>query len=319
MRISGIRGWCSAAGPARFLLGALFLTAGFAKVPVIREFGVSLESIFGFGPAVAYPSAVGALGAEIVIGGMLILGVRTRVASFCALFMGAAFAGVQCARIFRGAETPCYCLGVLGNLPSGIELAVDFLLISLAVVILRGREYERVLRRPRRRYGWLLLIMPAILLVIVPGTRESSRKAYGGQAILQMLRAEQPKAQSEERGIVLCLDLDDFRCSICFDDLISLLDTLRSVDHATAGRGTAGVLRLSEGEADSCAWRLHRWARETGITGPLAVAPAEEFDEATGGKSVVWLAVGLDRVVRAWDLPLGPALRGEVISSLAGY
>ncbi len=315
MQIWGIR-VCGVAGVARVLLGALLVTSGFAKVPVFREFGFSLESVFGFGPGASFLSAVGVLGTEIIVGGMLVLGVRTRAAGFCVLFMGAAFAGVQCARTFLGVEVPCYCLGVLGNFPPWIELGVDLLLIGLAIIVVQGRDCA--VRGLRGRYGWLLLILPAVLPVIVTGIREPPQKVPGGQVILQRLRAGLPASPDDERGIVLCLDLDDFRCSICFDDLISLLDTIRSVDLPAWGKGAAAVLRLSEGDADSCAWRLHRWARETGITGPLAVVSAEEFDEATGGKSVVWLAQGLDRVVRVWDLPLGPALRGEVLSSLAG-
>ncbi len=314
MRIRGIRGRWGGVGVARVLLGGVLMTSGFAKVPVFREFSVSLESMFGFGPLAALLSAAGVLGAEIIVGGMLVLGVRTRLAGFCALFMSAGFAGVQSGKIFRGVEIPCYCMGVLGNFSPWIELGADLLLIILAMVALQGKEYAA--GGLGGRYAWLLLILPAVIPVIVAGIRDLP--VNGGEVFLQRLRADQPAGPDDGRGIVLCLDLDDFRCSICFEDLISLLDTLRSVDHPTAWEGAAAVLRLSEAEADSGEWRLRRWARETGITGPLTVVSADEFDVATRGKSAVWLAEGYHRVVRAWDLPLGPVLRGEVLSSLAG-
>ncbi len=314
MQIRGIGAWRGAAGVARVLLGGLLMTSGLAKIPVFGEFTVSLESIFGFGPGVAFLSAVGVLGTEVIVGGMLVLGVRTRPAGFCALFMGAAFAGVQCAKISRGVEIPCYCMGVIGNFSPWIELGADLLLIILSLIVLQGKE--GTVGGLRGRYAWLLLILPAALPIVVTGIRDLP--LTGGEVILQRLRAGQPTGTDDGRGIVLCLDLDDFRCSICFEDLISLLDTLRSVDLPAARRGAAAVLRLSEGDADSSAWRLRRWARETGITGPLTVVSAEEFDEATRGKSAVWLSEGFHRVVRAWDLPLGPVQRGEVLSWLSG-
>ncbi len=303
------------AGSARTLLGGLLLTTGLAKVPVLGEFGVSLGAMFGFGLEVALLFAAGVIGGEILIGGMLVLGVRTRTAGVCALILGAAFTGLQCARIFHGAAKPCYCLGVLGNFPSGIELGVDLLLVVLAVIVLRGRDSAGEFRGLRWRDAWLLIV-PAI--VFAPLFRAVPVKANGDQVIFQRLRAGMPAASRDGRGIVFCLDLDNFRCALCFDDLTSLLDTLRAVDFPASGKAAAAVLRLPEGDMDSSAWRLQRWARETGFTGPLAVVPAEEFDGATGGKSVVWLAEGLDRVVKAWEFPLGPVLRDEVVSSLAG-
>jgi hypothetical protein len=118
-----------------------------------------------------------------------------------------------------------------------------------------------------------------------------------------------------EKEIVLCLNLDEFHCSLCFDDLVALLDSLRSIKPGSARGRVAAVLRSNE-PADSTGWRLHRWGRETGISGPIAVLQAAEFDDVTGGKSIVWITRRMDRILKMWELPLGERGRAEILAAL---
>ncbi len=314
MHFPGVRNRPGDARWARVILGALFLTTGIAKVPVLREFGIALESILGVGPAVASWAAAGVGGVEIAVGLTLLLGTRVGLAGLCSLLMAAAFAAIQTARLLRGAGTPCYCFGILGNLPAGIELGLDILLIVLSILALRGRSRDVGVPAGSRagRSAWLALIIPACVLSIPLALPETP--ATAGEAILRKLDAAQQAPPPQKREVVLCLNLDDFHCSLCFDDLLVLLDTLRSINSPAGTNVPAAILRLSP--PDSSGWRLHRWARETGIGGPIAVVPADEYDAATGGRSLLWIAVGRERVVKSWELPLGAGRREEAIASM---
>ena len=132
----------------------------------------------------------------------------------------------------------------------------------------------------------------------------------GHDLALQKIRGEGRPSGEEE--LLLWLNLDELQCSVCFDDLTTLIDSLN-----LAPRGLSVPLAAVVRSADtSLDWALRRWARETGIDGPLAVIPAGEFDEVTGGKNSLWLTRGFARILRMWDLPLGAQGQAEVLASL---
>ncbi len=300
---------------ARILLGAVFLTAGIAKIPVLRDFGFALGTIARLGPEVTPWVAAGVLMGEIALGLMLCLGWCVTEAGYGALLMSVVFAGVQSARLVSGRGAPCYCLGVLGNLPAGVELGLDLLLLLLSIVVLRGagRAGSRRGMGGGGRLAWLAIIIPICVLsmqLFLPGT-----PGPDGGIILRKLKGGESPGIVDRRKLVLCVNLDYLHCPLCFDDLVFLLDTLRAADIPAEEKDVAAIFRMGE-VADSSGWRVRRWARETGITGSIAVVSAEEFDDATGGKSVLWLAEGMERIVRAWELPLGIAHRGEVVAVL---
>jgi hypothetical protein len=303
----------------RVVLGALFLTAGVAKVPVIREFGTALEQVMPLGSVIASLVAGGVVVAETTVGVMLLLGIRTRRAAFGALAMAGAFAGFQAGRLLRGMEAPCYCLGILANPPGGTEMVLDLILVLLTFGVIR-RSDERTLPETvgrSMRHAWLAVVIPASFLSIPLVLQDMPMMASRHERVLEKLEGAGPVVPTGRRGLVLCLNLDEFHCPLCFDDLVSLLDTLRATRLSTRD-GVAALLRSGEAFSDSSWWELRRWARETGIAGPVVVLEAKEFDSATGGKSVLWLVEGEDHVVRRWDLPLGDARRHEVLASLSG-
>jgi uncharacterized membrane protein YphA (DoxX/SURF4 family) len=320
MRIPGLGHVSRTAEWPRVVLGALFLTAGVAKVPVVEKFGIALEQMMPLGSTLAWLVAGGVVVAEIMVGVMLLLGMRTRRAAFAALTMAGAFAGFQAGRLLRGVEAPCHCLGILGNLPGGAELSLDLVLVSLSLAVI-GRADERALPETvgqSMRHAWLAVVIPASFLSIPLVLRDMPMITGQYQAVLEKLKTDRPAVLTGERGLVLCLNLDEFHCALCFDDLVSLLDTLQTAGFSTARDGVAAVLRSGETFPDSSGWELRRWARETGITGPLVVLEAREFDGATGGKSALWMVERMDHVVRCWDLPLGAARQSEVLASLRG-
>lgn len=317
MAAQGIRKSWRSSGAARILLGAFLLTAGLAKVPDVDGFATALQSIAGLGPAPAFWSAVGVLGVEIIVGSLLVLGIYRVAAGLSALIIAAAFAGVQSVKLLRGTDVPCHCLGVLGELPGGIELGLDILLFLLALAVLRERGRAEGVRRAGRTFVLLGVIVPGCLLMLRLAVPDSPAMNAGGQVILQKLKAEQTAGPGDARVVVVCLNLEDFQCSVCFDDLISLLDTVRSINVPGLRKEVAAVLRMGGTFADSARGGLHRWARETGIAGPVAVVSAEEFDDATGGRSLLWVTEGMERVAGLWELPLGASRRREVIAALA--
>ena len=285
---------------ARGLLGAIFLTAGIAKVPQMKEFAVALEKLTGL----PLPAAAGVVVLEMTIGIMLLLGIRQRVAGSGALLLGGVFTGIQGGRMFYGVETPCYCLGVLGELPAALELGLDLLIVVLSFIVV-WRRGEAPLAG---RYGWLAVVIP--LGFISLKLTDLPPLSQGEGMVLQKVRGE--AKPSHEKEVVLCLNLDEFHCSLCFDDLTALLDTLRAAPGRRRGEVAAAIRSTDTAQS----WGLRRWARETGIDGPIAILAADEFDEATGGRNAVWITRGLDRILRTWQLPLGVGGRAELLASL---
>jgi hypothetical protein len=289
-----------------------------AKIPVMREFAFALEEMIRIGSTFSTPAAAGVLVAEVSIGITLLLGVRTGLAGFGAMTMAGVFAGVQAGRLLFGVEAPCYCLGVLGiDLPAGAELGLDIVLVGLSMVVIRGtRRDATMLAGPwSGRHAWLAVIIPVSFVSIPLALPELPLMTRNHEMVLQKVRAEQPAVQFREKEIVLCLNLDEFHCSLCFDDLVALLDSLRSMNPGHVRGRVAAALRSNE-PADSTDWRLHRWARETGVSGPIAILQAEEFDGVTGGKSLVWITRRMDRILKMWELPLGERGRAEVLTAL---
>jgi hypothetical protein len=293
-------GNCDGAWWARGPLGAIFLTTAIAKLPQVREFAVALEKLTGLPP----PAAAGVIVLEMAIGAMLLLGIRARMAGIGALLLGGVFTGIQVGRIFYGVASPCHCLGVLGELPAAADLGLDLLIVVLSFIVI-WRKGEGALAG---QYGWLAVVIPLGFVSLSLNDLPPLTRSH--ETVLQKLKGEEKPTQ--EKCVVLCLNLDEFHCSICFDDLTALLDTLLASQGADNGH-VAAAIRSTD---TASAWGLRRWARETGIDGPVAILTAGEFDEATGGGSALWITRGLDRILQIRELPLGVRGRGEVLSSL---
>jgi hypothetical protein len=312
-----VRHRCSREWP-RALLGALFMTTGIAKIPVLREFTVAIEEMIGTGATFSFPVAAGVILLEIAIGGALLLGIRTALAGFGALTMAGIFAGFQGGRLVFGVEIPCYCLGVVGpGLPHWSEPVLDIFLLFLSIVVIRRADRAGLPEGVWSwRHAWLAVIVPAGFVSLPLALERMPTLSPDQETVLQKVRAEKPAADSGKE-IVLCLSLDEFHCSLCFDDLVALLDSLQRELPGVGRVAVAAVLR-SEESADSTGWRLRRWARETGVSGPVVVLHAGEFDEATGGGSALWITRGMERILQSWELPLGERGRREVLAALKG-
>ena len=115
----------------RLILGGVFLYAGFLKMRDPLAFADSIASFRLLPDSLINLLALGLPPLEMVVGGMLLVGWRIRLASFAILLLSLVFVIVLSQALIRGLEVDCGCFGS-GNPSLGknlFSLGRDLLLI----------------------------------------------------------------------------------------------------------------------------------------------------------------------------------------------
>lgn len=143
------------AGIARIVLGTLFLASGVAKItqfevlPIgpaqgLQVFAYVLQRHALFPSVMAWPVAVGVVGAEVLVGLWLLSHRRGSTAGRCALVLLLMFTLYLAIAIWHQGKAACNCFGTLQPTSVGWAIARNTGLMLLSAVagwpaILRGR------------------------------------------------------------------------------------------------------------------------------------------------------------------------------------
>jgi len=137
---SGWAGWSVLAG--RLVLGGALVAAGLAKLPdpdasvrAVRAYQLLPETVV---LAVGYGLPV----LEVVVGGLLVVGLAVRLSAVVAAVLLAAFVGGISSAWARGLTIDCGCFGgggtvAAGETTYGLDLARDAALLGVAVALAR--------------------------------------------------------------------------------------------------------------------------------------------------------------------------------------
>jgi len=125
----------------RLILGGIFIFTGFAKVnhisALINE--IKQYQILPYALASVYGHVLPYL--EIVVGVLLVLGIVLRISASIAGLMLISFAVAKIVAIIRGLNiSVCHCFGPAVPLLSNQSLAIDFIMLLLAIQIILFRN-----------------------------------------------------------------------------------------------------------------------------------------------------------------------------------
>ena len=121
----------------RLILGGIFLYAGFVKIQAPLAFADSIASFRLLPDSIINLFALGLPPIEIIVGAMLLIGWRIRLASFAVLILSFMFALALGQALLRGLDVDCGCFG--SGKPSLekslFSLARDLLLIGAGALV----------------------------------------------------------------------------------------------------------------------------------------------------------------------------------------
>jgi uncharacterized membrane protein YphA (DoxX/SURF4 family) len=123
----------------RLLLGGAFLYAGTMKIASPEAFADSIFTFQLLPDSLVNMVAMALPLFEMMVGGMLVLGLELRVASFSAIFLTAGFALALGQALARGLEVDCGCFGRGKPSPwkTWGSLGRDLLFFAAAVLVYR--------------------------------------------------------------------------------------------------------------------------------------------------------------------------------------
>ncbi len=123
----------------RLVIGGLFVYAGFLKALKPQAFADSIVTFQMLPKQLINVMAMGLPPFEILVGAMLIMGIRTKAASLAAILMSVIFSIAILQGLIRGLQIDCGCFG--SGTPSAMKnwlsLGRDLLLIAGGVLIYR--------------------------------------------------------------------------------------------------------------------------------------------------------------------------------------
>ena len=297
----------------RLVIGSVFLVSGIAKIPVTPRFAQTIAQIMRLDSTTSSLCAGLVIGSELAVGSMLLLAVRVSAVARCAMVLTGIFLAVLGKAIVRGEEFTCNCFGVLA-LPNRIEFLVDVVLL-LALISVAGTTTGCV-HRWRRVWLFALAALAIPSAVIVSTGRMITKSATDYGPYLRRAELEQVLQTTGSLHLLLFIDIRGLQCSVCFDDFIALYDSLCSVKSgALSERAILALRKGSPGESPDDGLRK-RWARETGIAGPILLIESGEFDALTSGKNLALVVNGSGQSVLRKEIPMGRTSRKEIVAAL---
>jgi uncharacterized membrane protein YphA (DoxX/SURF4 family) len=305
----------------RVVLASVFLVTGVAKIPILSSVAATIDQLVPLGPVVSFICAVFLVVTELGVGALMLVGVGVVYAARIGAMLVSGFLVVLASALYRGAELRCNCFGFLGVSPSNqLEFIFDVFLFGGFILAAchagdRGKRVSGVI--------WPVTAAAAVTLLVVTigGSRSAvlpDQRRYG--AFLQRAESEGLLSRDVMPGnrLLLLVDLRELQCAICYEDFVALCDSLSSPRRVGLFARTVVVVRNALERRDRWREAMMRWARETGIAGPIVILPEEEFDQMSGGKNVAAVVDRYGSVVREADLPMGEALRNVLLANLEG-
>jgi hypothetical protein len=202
-----------------------------------------------------------------------------------------------------------------------LELALDLFLLGGFILVAWKTGSGR---KQASTVAWKMVASAAVTVVVVAtgaelaGAYQGDQRTYG--TILQ--RAESQGLTSRRSGqgnrLLLFVDVRELQCAICYEDFVALCDSLSSPGKDSLFGRTVVVVRdgaIGEGRSGAA---MMRWARETGIAGPILFLSEEEYDLAGSGKNFALVVDRSGGVVHEEDMPMGEELRKVLLTALDG-
>ncbi len=126
----------------RIFLGGIFLYSGFTKIENSLQFAAAVEGYQLLSPGLVIWVVKILPWLEIVLGGVLLLGLKIRYTAGLAAALLLFFTLIMLATYLRGIETDCGCFGV-GERISPLTLVRDALFILPALFLVVQPWWER--------------------------------------------------------------------------------------------------------------------------------------------------------------------------------
>ena len=273
-------------------LGGLFVIAGVAKLPMFAEFSRTVAAISHINELGACILAGVVVAVEILGGVALLLQYKRFIVATMFCFIVAVFLFVLSAAIVQGREIQCNCFGILGvALSNRMELALDLVLLNLFAVLAMFSG-TRTSPKTNTERIWLAISAAVVLylqysfLNFVSEKRTTEREMNIAPAV-RFAEDHGREFVPWERAnrLLMLLDFSDFNCPPCFDDFMSLCDSLKSGSGDTPGTGVLALFREGRGTGNDNPERLAIWARVTGLPFPYIVGPDSFFSQIRFRKS----------------------------------
>jgi hypothetical protein len=305
-------------------LGIFFAVTGIAKVFVVSSSAGTIHSFTILSPSTAYVLAIGIIAVEILFGISFILRYRVAVASFALCFLMAIFMWVLAVAVLRGQEIVCHCFGILNiNLSNRIELTIDMVLFNVLAII----GFVHMKKKPHTEQIGFKKRLPAILTLIVvlylevglvyPAYRkETGNIAVNLSPIYPLLWKENPNFMQQSIAgdrLIFAMRFSDFNCPLCFDDFISLSD---SIDRGLTDSQRQRVIAVfcQDDLADPAnPGRLKRWADRNGILYPIVIAPDSIFERTGVQKSTMIVLDERGNLLLSREIPVGAAAHRQIL------
>jgi hypothetical protein len=306
----------------RVILGSIFLVSGVAKIPMLSPVAATIRQIAPLGSVTSFVCAASLIGFELGVAAFMLLRVHLVCAARVGTIVTAGFVAILGRSILRGDELRCNCFGVLGVFTSNqLELALDLFLLGGFILVAWKTGSGR---KQASTVAWKMVASAAVTVVVVAtgaelaGAYQGDQRTYG--TILQ--RAESQGLTSRRSGqgnrLLLFVDVRELQCAICYEDFVALCDSLSSPGKDSLFGRTVVVVRdgaIGEGRSGAA---MMRWARETGIAGPILFLSEEEYDLAGSGKNFALVVDRSGGVVHEEDMPMGEELRKVLLTALDG-
>ncbi len=120
----------------RLVIGGAFLYAGFLKIRDPLSFADSIASFRLLPDSLINLLALGLPPLELIVGGLLVIGWRIRMASFAVLLLSLIFAFALGQALLRGLQVDCGCFG--SGKPSTVK---TFLSLGRDVLLMAGSAW----------------------------------------------------------------------------------------------------------------------------------------------------------------------------------
>ncbi len=308
------------------LLGGFYCITGLAKLPIFHSFSATIVTIFPVPEHVSQVLASIVILLEVTCGLGLFFAVRTRVCAICLsgltfLFLWILFPAVVLHRPFM-----CNCFGIIGiRLPTFWECVVDLVLLDLlgAISILWPRRPGAGLRISRGS-SWGAIVVLTVMIIAEGSMLRRAAESYRQTPpplkfddAMGFLESRLPgMSNHSDRMLLFLLNFQDFTCPLCFQDFVSLADSLKGLERE--GSPLRAVALMQEGGAERLLQdnRLDRWIAETGVPFPLLIVPDSIFAKVRFHKSTVAIIDGRNAPLFVAEFPMGPRKRSLALRLL---
>ncbi|MGC8898847.1 MAG: DoxX family protein [Bacteroidota bacterium] len=314
---------------AAILLGSFFIVSGASKIFTYSSFLSTISSVISIGVSKAKVLAAIVIAGEIILGSLFVMRRRVLIAAGLICLTISVYIVVLYSSVMTGKLINCNCFGIFKlALPNYLEIALDFLLFDLtaliAIIINSERAASKSLSPALGIVTFIVLLVFELQIVQSAYDRSKSflhsgSAASGLDVLLSIARqAGYFQSQDDQRAYLLfMLKYYDFTCAICYDDFISLSDSV--ANNYSRFQGQVAALIEQGGIVDSMdLHKLSMWAEANGIVYPIHVVPAGIFGKYGVMRSTVALFNNKGSLIYSHEIPIGVKDRERILSMLTG-